>query len=127
MTTRVSIVNKTNGKLPRLPFARLRDAILGADYELSVAIVPPRESRRLNRTYRGKDKSTNILSFPLGKKEGELALDLVTSKKDAPDFDMPMPKFLIFLVIHGMLHLKGFDHGSTMEKEERKYLKQFVG
>lgn len=120
-----SITNTTNGKPPRLPFARLKDAILGPEYSLSVALVTPKQSHKLNKQHRSKDKPTNVLSFPYEKHSGELVLDVETSKKDAPNFDMTPSKFLLFLVIHGMLHLKGFDHGSTMEKEERKFLKKF--
>ncbi len=125
MTGDFSITNKTNGTLPRVPFARLKDAILGNDYSLSVAIVPPRESHRLNLTYRGKDKPTNVLSFPYSKTSGELVLDIATSRKQAPDFEMSERTFLMYLVIHGMLHLKGYDHGSIMEREEKKFLKIF--
>jgi probable rRNA maturation factor len=121
----ISITNKTNGKLPRLPFVRIKSAILGETYSLSVALVTPRESHKLNLTYRQKDKPTNVLSFPLDKKSGELVLDLTTSRRDAKNFDMTAEKFLVFLVIHGMLHLKGMDHGSTMEKAEQKFLKMF--
>ena len=125
MVKKISITNKTNGKLPRLPFARLHEAILGKEYDLSVAYVTPKESHKLNKTLRGKDKPTNILSFPLDKNSGEIVLDLATSRKDAPNFDMSESKFLLFLVIHGMLHLKGYDHGSTMERQEKKFLKIF--
>lgn len=121
----LSITNKTNGKLPSLPFARLKEAILGKKFELSIALVTPKESHRLNLTYRQKDKPTNVLSFPFDKNSGELVLDLKTSRADAKNFDMTSEKFLLFLVIHGMLHLKGFDHGSTMEKHEKKFLKIF--
>ncbi len=115
----------TNGKPPRLPFDRLKNEILGSEYDLSVALVTPKESHRLNLTYRQKDKPTNVLSFPLSKNSGELVLDLKTSRADAPNFSMSSSKFLLFLVIHGMLHLKGYDHGSTMEKQEKKFLKIF--
>lgn len=125
MDTTISIANKTKGKLPRLPFARLKDAILGEEYELSVAILTPLQSRKLNREYRQKDYSANVLSFPYSESSGELFLDPETSAKHAVDFDMTRSKFLLFLVIHGMLHLKGLDHGSTMEKEEKKFLKKF--
>lgn len=121
----LSIANKTNGKLPRLPFARVKDAILGEKYELSIAIVTPKDSHRLNLQYRQKDKPTNVLSFPFGKTSGELVLDPKTARPDAKLFGMDPDTFLLFLVIHGMLHLKGFDHGSIMEKEERKFLKKF--
>ncbi len=125
MQGETSITNKTNGTLPRVPFARIKDAILGSSYSLSVAIVPPRESHRLNLAFRGKDNPTNVLSFPYSEQSGELVLDLTTSKKQAPDFDMPFTRFITYLVIHGMLHLKGMDHGSTMEREEKKFLKIF--
>lgn len=125
MQGETSITNKTNGTLPRVPFARIKDAILGSSYSLSVAIVPPRESHRLNLAFRGKDNPTNVLSFPYSEQSGELVLDLATSKKQAPDFDMPFTAFITYLVIHGMLHLKGMDHGSTMEREEKKFLKIF--
>ena len=120
-----SITNTTNGKPPRLPFARLKEAILGPGYSLSVALVTPKQSHKLNKQHRGKDKPTNVLSFVYEKNSGELVLDIATSKKDAVNFDMTPSKFLLFLVIHGMLHLKGMDHGSTMEREERKFLKKF--
>ena len=123
--SQIQITNKTNGKLPRLPFSKLKEAILGKKYELSFAVVTPKESHRLNLTYRQKDKPTNVLSFPLTKNSGELVLDIKTASADAVNFDMPVKKFLLFLVIHGMLHLKGFDHGSTMEKQEKKFLKIF--
>ncbi len=125
MQDTISIVNKTKGKLPRLPFVRLKEEILGNKYELSIALVTPRESHRLNLTYREKDNATNVLSFPLSKNSGELILDIKTSTADAKNFDMTPNKFLLFLVIHGMLHLKGMEHGSTMEKAEKKFLKIF--
>ncbi len=121
----IDIQNKTKGKLPRLPFVRIKDAILGNVYELSICFVSPRESRRLNRTYRGKDSSTNILSFSLSDTSGELIIDLAKVKKEAPDFSMTYPHFLGFLIIHGMLHLKGFEHSSTMERKEALFKKRF--
>jgi len=125
MKGEISIINNTKGKPPRLPFVRLRDAILGDTYNLSVAYVTPAQSHEINLSRRGKDKPTNILSFPFSKNSGEILLDLKTSKSDAPNFDMSESKFLLFLVIHGMLHLKGLEHGSTMERAEKKFLKLF--
>ena len=126
MTTgELLITNNSNGKRPSLPFARLKEAILGKSYSLSIALVTPEQSHAINKQYRDKDKPTNVLSFPLSKNSGELILDIETSCADAPNFDMSKTKFLLFLVIHGMLHLKGMDHGSTMEKAEQKFLKKF--
>lgn len=125
MSTNCEIINKTKGTLPRVPFAKVKDAILGKDYELSIASVSKAESKRLNGTLRGKDYPTNILSFPLSKDSGEIILQMDKVKADAPNFDMNLKKFLLFLFIHGCLHLKGFEHSSIMEKEERKFLKKF--
>lgn len=126
MQDKVSITNQTNGKPPRLPFVRLKNAILGKSYELSVAYVTRATSRCLNMTHRQKDKPTNVLSFPLSKNSGELVIDLTTSRKESSLFDMTERNFIKFLVIHGMLHLKGYEHSSTMERLEKKFLKLFA-
>lgn len=103
----------------------MKEEILGSSYELSVAIVGKEESHKFNKEYREKDKPTNVLSFPLTETSGELILDVETATEEAPSFDMDRDTFLKYLVIHGMLHLKGYDHGSTMEKEEERLLKLF--
>lgn len=116
-----SIPVETKGKLPRLPFSRLKDAILGPSYELSVASVSASVSQKLNAHYRGKNNPTNILSFPLTKTSGELILHLPTARKEYKNFGMTYDDFLLYLVIHGMLHLKGMEHGGIMERAERKF------
>ena len=108
-----------------VPFVSIKDKILGPTYELGVQFVSARKQRTLNRTYREKDSTTNILSFPLTKNSGDITFDLLKVKKDAKDFDMTYRQFVTFLFIHGLLHLKGFEHSSTMEKEEKKYMRMF--
>jgi rRNA maturation RNase YbeY len=120
------ISNKTKGKLPSLPFRSIKNKILGEKYELSISFLPASSQKKINQTYRGKDETTNILSFPLSKTSGEITFDPVKVKKDAPLFQMTYPQFLKYLVIHGCLHLKGFEHSSTMERQEKKYLKMFL-
>lgn len=124
----LEITNTTQGKLPGLSFAdigNIKNAILGNTYELSLVIVGSAKSRNLNKTYRNKDKETNVLSFPLSKTEGEIFLNLSLAKKEAPLFDKTYTNFVTYLLIHGMLHLKGHEHGSTMERLEKKFLKKF--
>lgn len=121
----ISILNKTKGKLPRLPFVKLKKTILGEKYDASIVFISPKESHKLNLKYRGKDNPTNVLSFPLTKNSGEIFIDTKTSAKDAHNFDMSNSKFLLFLVIHAMLHLKGYEHSSKMERQEKKFLKIF--
>lgn len=125
MEDNFSLINKTKGKLPRLPFELLKEDILGKKYSLSIAFVSGKESQNINKKYRNKDKPTNILSFLLGKNSGEIIMCPALIKKEAKNFDRTFSQFLGFLVIHGMLHLKGLEHSSTMEELEEKYDKKY--
>ncbi len=116
---------RKNGPIPVVPFLPIKEKILGKNYNLSIIFCSPLESRLKNKTYRDKDYPTNILSFPLSKDEGEIYISLSTARRDAKNFDMSYSKFLHLLVIHGCLHLKGRDHGSTMDNEEDEYLSKF--
>ncbi len=120
-----SVLNTTKGKLPRLPFLDIKNAALGKQYELSLVFIGATKSRRLNRIYRGKDKSTNILSFELSKNSGEIFIDLNLAKKQAKKFERKENNFIGFLFIHGLMHLKGMAHGDRMEKAEAKLRTQF--
>lgn len=120
-----SINNTTKGKLPRLPFVHMKDAVLGKKYELSLLFVGDKKAREFNKKYRNKTYTPNVLSFPLSKNSGEIVMNLKTIKKEAEDFDRTFQNFIGFLFIHGLVHLKGFDHGSRMEKVEKKFRKQF--
>lgn len=118
----LTIIRK-KGDIPSVPFLTIKEKILGKNYNLTVIFCTPQESQERNNGYRDKDYPTNILSFPLSAGEGEIYLSLATVRRDAKNFAMSYLQFLHLLVIHGMLHLKGFDHGSTMEELEDKYLK----
>ncbi|MDQ3245220.1 MAG: rRNA maturation RNase YbeY [bacterium] len=125
MDESISILNKTKGKLPSLPFVFLKNDILNRKYALSIAFVGEQTSRKINKEYRNKDKSTNILSFNLSENSGELILCPTVIKREAKNFDRTYGEFMGFLVIHGMLHLKGMQHGSIMELQEKKYDKKY--
>ncbi len=120
----LTLIRKT-GPLPDIPFLSIKEKILGKSYVLTVIFCTPKESQERNKTYRDKDYPTNILSFPLSEDEGEIYISLVTARRDAKKFDMSYREFLHLLMVHGALHLKGHDHGSTMEELEQKYLKTF--
>lgn len=79
--------------------------------------------KKLNSKYRKKNTSTDILAFPLSKREGDLYLSLPDVAKKAPAFGMNAPEYLKYLFIHGLVHLKGFDHGKKMDALEKKYSK----
>lgn len=121
----VEITNNTKGKLPSLPFDMIRDKILGKNYELSIAIVGDKVSKDLNFKYRNINKPTNVLSFNVTENSGELIFNLKKVIADAPKFDMNFKNFFGFLVIHGTLHLKGYEHSDIMDKLEKKWTNYF--
>lgn len=118
----LSIKNQTRRQLPRISFENISEKVLGKKYELSLVFIGKDTSRRLNRIYRGKDHPTNVLSFSLNKDSGEIFIDLARTQKDCKKFEKNFKEFLTYLFIHGLLHLKGMDHGDTMEKAETRLL-----
>ena len=110
--------------LSRSKIESIKNDILGKKYSLSVAFVSEKKSREINKKYRNKDKPTNVLSFSLRRDEGELVLCKAVIKREAEKMSKSFSKWLGFLVIHGMLHLKGMKHSSTMERAEAKYDKK---
>ncbi|GAB2784883.1 rRNA maturation RNase YbeY [Halomonas shantousis] len=93
--------------------------------ELTIRFVEPDESQALNRDYRHKDKPTNVLSFPFEAPPGlELPLlgDLVIChavvSREAHEQGKPLLHHYAHMVIHGCLHLLGYDHIDDEEAEE---------
>jgi probable rRNA maturation factor len=122
---RFTITNKTKSTLPRVPFVNIKNSALGKDYFLSLVFVGEKTSRKLNSSYRGKNKRADILSFPLDKKSGEIFITLNVARKEAEKFHRKPDNFVAYLFIHGLMHLKGLGHGDTMERAETKLRKQF--
>jgi len=131
MQSELNIINNTQSK-KALPvsigrfFLNVKNAILNKKYELNIIFTTSQKSKELNRTYRKKNEPTNILSFLITKQNGEIFIDLKQVKKNAKLFNMDYENFLKFLIIHGILHLKGYDHGPKMEKLEKKYCHHFT-
>ena len=124
-TTEFSITNLTKGASPNVPFLDLKQAALGKDYELSLVFIGDRRSARLNMTYRQKSNPTNVLSFPISKKSGEIFINLRLAKIQAKKFNRTFSKFVGYLFIHGLFHLKGMEHGAKMESAEKKLRDKF--
>jgi len=107
-------------------FDKIKNDILGGDYSLSIAYISKAQARAINKKYRGKDKPTNILSFPFSTSEGEMLLckDLIKEEvknKEEKVEGRNYAEWLRFLVIHGLLHLKGYVHSSKMERAEEHF------
>lgn len=85
--------------------------------ELSVALADDATVRRLNRDYRGKDKPTNVLSFPGpgGPLVGDIVMALETLLAEAAEEGIAPEHHLAHLTVHGLLHLLGYDHETEDE------------
>ncbi len=95
----------------------------------SVAFTSDAEVHALNREWRGKDKPTNVLSFPMLEREdllalaaegppellGDIALALETCQREAADKGISLEDHVTHLLIHGFLHLAGYDHERSPE------------
>ena len=120
----------------------VRAALDGSIEETTVTIrfVDAEEGRELNRDYRGKGKdkgkkdyATNVLSFPYApppRLAGDLVLCLPVVLREAAEQGKPATAHLAHLVVHGMLHLQGYDHemdadAHRMEDKERTILGRF--
>lgn len=119
------ILTNTTRSNTKLPFLEIKNDILGKDYQLSVALVGETRARSINKRSRNKTYAPNVLSFPLTRTAGELYLCPVVANKEAASFEHSKRKHLIFLYIHGLLHLRGLDHGRKMEALEETYLKKY--
>lgn len=125
MARNVSVLNKTKGTLPRVPFSRIKNAILGPHYDLSLVFVEDEEARSLNKRHRNASYVPNVLSFTLDADSGEIVINPDEARRQAPSFGRTYRNMIAFLYIHGLCHLKGMDHGSTMERTEAIFRKQF--
>lgn len=103
-----------------------------ADSELTIRLVDEPEGRELNHTYRQKDYATNVLSFPADIPEGLLDIpllgDLVVCipvvEREAREQGKDLKAHWAHLVIHGCLHLLGYDHLEDAEAEEMEALER---
>lgn len=87
------------------------------DVEVSLRIVDETESQTLNRQFRGKDKPTNVLSFPAGSPEslpflhlGDIVICAPVVAREAREQQKNLEAHTVHMVVHGLLHLLGFDH-----------------
>ena len=98
--------------------------------ELTIRVVGAAESRRLNRTWRGKDKPTNVLSFSSEHELGDLAICAPVVAREAREQGKRPAAHWAHMVVHGVLHLAGYDHrvdreARRMERAEVEILRAF--
>jgi probable rRNA maturation factor len=131
----VEVDNFTKLKVDVRFFEKLAKTVLTgekkAHTKLSVSFVSPAEIKKLNKEYRKKDKPTDVLSFTY-KDSGEIIICPQIIRENAKKFDVAFKKELVRVLIHGILHILGYDHEQKaqeavkMEKKTNYYLKLFV-
>jgi probable rRNA maturation factor len=100
--------------------------VRGKGFLVGIVLTDDAEQQRLNRDYRGQDKPTNVLSFALTDSGdpvapgmpvllGDIVLAFETVAREAAEQDKPLADHLRHLVVHGALHLLGFDHENAAE------------
>ena len=118
-------------RVRRVLRAAARD--LGVSGELAVVLAGDRTLRSLNARYRGKDKPTDVLSFPGPGGEaglGDVVISLDTAERNARALGRTLPQEVDVLALHGFLHVLGYDHETddgTMDRLEARLRRRLLG
>ncbi|MBU4256942.1 rRNA maturation RNase YbeY [Patescibacteria group bacterium] len=131
----IEINNKTKSRIDLNLVKKIADNFLkthkNRNCEVSIAFVGDRVIRKLNRNYRKIDKVTDVLSFPgEGIFLGEVIIDYAQIKRQAREFGSSVNDELVFILVHGLLHLIGYDDktergAKEMERLGEKFILNF--
>lgn len=106
--------------------AVLKAEELHGDFEVSVSFVTNEEIKELNRDYRNVDSETDVLSFPMDDEFdgvtilGDIVLSTQKIIEQANDLGNSLEREMLYLTVHSMLHLIGYDHMNDDEKKEMR-------
>lgn len=114
----VEVVNRQRTcRVPTRDWSQLGDRILKLighnNASATIAFISDRKSRELNNTFRGVDGPTDVLSFPSddgGTNLGDVAVSIETARVQAKRNRLPLEQEIAQLILHGLLHLSGYDH-----------------
>lgn len=135
MTSQVAVSG--TGALPVRVVRQAVEHVLAGearDAMLSVTFLDPIEMRRLNKAYKGHDRVTDVLAFALPQPDGSLAGDVYICRRhaaaEARARGVPLREELLRLVVHGTLHVLGWDHpegddreASAMWQQQERYVR----
>ena len=119
--------------MPKTQMEKIAKTLLSAlacnDKELSILLTDDAEIQQLNKEYRGKNQPTDVLSFPLEESDGsgeeslllgDVVISLETAERQAEEFGVSPQEEVLRLLIHGVLHLLGYDHENVSQQEARR-------
>jgi probable rRNA maturation factor len=124
-------VPRLNARLKRAAAIAMKAAGLKGESALTLLLASDQRLRELNRDFRGRDKPTNVLSFPANQGDlyrGDIAIAYGVARREAEAAGKTFTDHVSHLVVHGVLHLAGYDHETSrdariMEPLEVKILK----
>lgn len=107
--------------------------------EVSLVLADDPYIHELNRTYRGKDRPTDVLSFALNEGDepeivdgpeemllGDIIISMETAQRQAEEYGHSLEREMAFLTVHGMLHLLGYDHEEEAGRAEMRQEEEYV-
>ncbi len=129
---KIKILPGTRMLLRKCCIASLAAEGMEGTYEVSISLVDDETIHQYNLQFRNKDKSTDVLSFPLGESGvydvnpdtgrfllGDIVISMETAIRQAESFGHTVDRELAFLTVHSMLHLLGYDHENGGLEEAR--------
>ncbi|MCC5910345.1 MAG: rRNA maturation RNase YbeY [Clostridiaceae bacterium] len=121
--------------LEKVVAASLKEEGWDEDYEVSLSLVNNQEIQGLNRTYRGKDYATDVLSFPLVDDDtpiieekilGDIVISVEKAIEQAEEYNHSFQREMAFLTAHSMFHLMGYDHMTEEDEIEMRKKEEAV-
>ncbi|MDK8275659.1 MAG: rRNA maturation RNase YbeY [Peptoniphilus duerdenii] len=110
--------------------AALKEIEFTEDYEVSVSFVGDEEIHELNRDYRGVDRTTDVLSFPMDDEFtnmlGDIVININKVIEQAKEYGHSEEREISYLTVHSTLHLMGFDHEEEEDKKEMRAVEDRV-
>jgi len=129
LTLAVQYATKSENAPTRGQFRKWALTALKCDAEITLRLVDEMEGRELNRDYRGKDYATNVLTFPLANDPvlmGDIVLCAPIVEKEAAEQGKSLEAHYAHLVIHGTLHLQGYDHETDADARDMEHLESQI-
>ncbi|MBF0626761.1 MAG: rRNA maturation RNase YbeY [Magnetococcales bacterium] len=141
------LVNLSSPQWPAVEEERVARAVLATlevegrateEIEVGVLLTDDAESQQLNRTHRGLDRPANVLSFAMEDGEdfpdpeggpvllGDIVIPFETTQREAGELGISVEARLLHLVVHGVLHLLGYDHERSSQDAERQETREVI-
>jgi probable rRNA maturation factor len=130
----IEVVNRQRGKkIATGSWSKQAEEMLAAigksDSSVTIAFVSDQKIRKLNKQFRGIDKATDVLSFPSDEavQLGDIAISIQTAERQARENGLTLNGEIAQLILHGLLHLSGYDHetdGGEMNRLELRLRKK---